>query len=161
MTFIKSMLLPAIVAISVSGCFSMITFEPFDIVKVVDLKNIEQADIFVGSRQWFSESFVSNKSIVGYEDEKLGVIIGNGVSEVGSDPFGLISYGMSYSFRVDTKKGKLKVTTKINKLTNTDSSGTYEAVNISPERISEAEDSISLMVKSLKVYIQRQGRTEW
>jgi hypothetical protein len=152
----------AIVAISINGCVSTEPYKPIELTNVIELKEMDQGIIFNGARQWFSEYFVSGESVIDYEDKDTGTIIGNGISRVGSDPFGIISYGINYTLRVDTKDGKLRISTKISKFTNSDSTnGTYDVANVSPARISEAEANVNLMVKSLEDYIQKNSKSEW
>ena len=161
MNISKKTLLITLASISISGCFSLVTFEPFELVSVVDVHGLEKTVTYNSSRQWFSENFVTGESVVNYENANLGTIIGNGVSDVGTDPLGLISYGIHYSLRVDAKEGKLKVTTKINKFTNTDVNGTYEVVRLSQDRIDDAKDSVNMMVGSLRLYVQESDKMNW
>ena len=137
-------------------------YKPIELVNVVELNDIGQEKIFNQTRQWFSEYFVSGESVIDYEDKSVGTIIGNGIADVGSDTFGIINYGIKYTLKVETKDGKLRVTTKINQFTNSDSTnGTYNVANVSEDRILAAEAEVNSMVKSLQEYIQKDNGASW
>jgi len=121
--------------------------------EVVEVQNQNQKEIYAKARQWFSQYFVSGKSVVDYEDPETGTIIGNGIAQIGTDPFGLIKYNIEYNIRIDTKDGKFRVVTKIIKHTNTDTNGTYDVNYLSKDRESLAVQHVSKIVSDINKYV--------
>jgi len=134
------------------GCATQ-QFKPVELTEVVEVGNKDQETIYNRTRQWFSQYFVSGKSVIDYEDKKEGTIIGNGIASIGSDPFGLIQYKIEYNVRIDTKDGKFRALTKIIKHTNTDSKSTYAVYAVSEERAADASKHVSKIVADIKAYV--------
>ncbi|MCP4700485.1 MAG: DUF4468 domain-containing protein [Gammaproteobacteria bacterium] len=147
-TFVAATLVAAL-----SGCVSMKTFQPTEITEVVDLPGKSKTEIFRSARQWFSQYFVSGESVVDYENEETGTIIGNGIADAGNDAFGIISYEIHYNIRIDVKDGKLRAATKVIKHTNTDTEKTYVVHYLSAEREQAAEQQVKRIVSEMKAYI--------
>lgn len=147
----------ALSLIAISGCQSTPTtmYQPIELTEVVDIPNQSQEEIYNKARQWFSQYFVSGKSVVDYEDKKEGVIIGNGIANNGS-MMGLIKYEFYYNIRIDTKDGKFRALTTITKHTNTDSNSTYDAVAVDQERINASKQKINELITQLKDYILKE-----
>lgn len=145
-----------------SGCAATPQIQPYQpvvITEIVEIPDQTQEQIYNKARQWFSQYFVSGKSVVDYEDKNEGVIIGNGVSDNGStDLIGLINYKLSfeYNIRLDTKDGKFRAMTTITKHQYTDTEGTHDSPNnVSPQRIESSKERIHILVNQLKEYIQK------
>jgi len=145
----------------VGGC-AMQPYVPIETAAVVELAGQKQRDIYNKTRQWFSQYFVSGASVVDYENQETGTIIGNGVATIGSDPFGLITYRIHYNIRIDTKDEKLRAVTKIIKHTNTDSKSTYDVSYLSEDRNAMATAHISTIVADIKKYVkERKDDSNW
>lgn len=134
------------------GCVAQ-QYQPIETTEVVKVSNQDQKAIYNKTRQWFSQYFVSGKSVVDYEDPETGTIIGNGIARIGSDTFGLIQYKIKYNIRIDTKDGKFRAITTIIEHTNTDSSSTYTVHNVSEERTNDAINHVSKIVNDIKAYV--------
>lgn len=150
-------------ALILAGCASTTPYKPNDIEVIVPVDNMTQDELYRKARQWFSQTFVSGKSVVDYEDATAGTIIGNGVTtSAGTISLGLIKTGFKYNLRVDTKDGRFRVLTTITEFTNTDSTnGTYK-VQASEARAKEAESYINALVEDLRKYVlQQQKATNW
>lgn len=134
------------------GCVTQ-PYKPIETTNIVEIPNQDQQTIYNKTRQWFSQYFVSGKSVVDYENPEAGTIIGNGVANVGSDPFGLIQYEIKYNIRIDTKDGKFRALTKIIEHTNTDSKSTYTVSNVSKAREAAAVEHVSKIVSDIENYV--------
>jgi hypothetical protein len=153
----KIVFVSAAIAFLSTSC-TMEQYAPVQRSEVISAPNQSQKSIYNKSRQWFSEYFVSGKSVVDYEDAQAGTIIGNGFAKIGSDPLGIIQYNINYSIRVDTKDGRLKVTTNVIKHSNTDSQHpTYDVVMVPQSRKDMAERHISSVIENLKAYVASRG----
>lgn len=147
-----------------SGCQTVSVYEPVEVTKIVNIPNHTQSNIYNKTRQWFSQYFVSGKSVVDYEDKETGTIIGNAIASNGTDPLGLIKYDFEYNIRIDTKDNKFRAMTTIVKHTNTDSTRTYDAVAITKERQADAEKKVSDIVNKIKSYVidnETNANTDW
>lgn len=138
--------------ILVAGCVPQ-QYKPIETTEVVNVPSQDQKNIYNKTRQWFSQYFVSGKSVVDYENPETGTIIGNGVAQIGSDPFGIIQYKIEYNIRIDTKDGRFRALTNIVKHTNTDSKGTYTVNNVSKNRETDAVNHVSKIVNDIKNYV--------
>ena len=150
----RSLLFGAVLVFGLGGCVTTQPYVPQEIVKVVEIPGKSKDEIFTKSRQWFSQYFVSGESVVDYENQEAGTIIGNGIAENGRDPFGLVAYDFHYNMRIDIKDEKFRATTSITKHTNTDSKSTYDTSYVDDERKRKAEAKVSSVVEDLKNYIQ-------
>jgi hypothetical protein len=147
--------------VSLAGC-AMQPFVPTETTEVVDLPGQKQRDIYNKTRQWFSQYFVSGKSVVDYENPEAGTIIGNGIADIGTDPLGMIKYRIQYNIRIDVKDEKLRAITKIIKHTNTDSSSTYDVSSITDDRNAKARAHVSAIVADIKKYVSsRKDDSKW
>ncbi|PSW82252.1 DUF4468 domain-containing protein [Photobacterium angustum] len=147
-----------------SGCQTVSVYEPVEVTKIVNIPNHTQSNIYNKTRQWFSQYFVSGKSVVDYEDKETGTIIGNAIASNGTDPSGLIKYDFEYNIRIDTKDNKFRAMTTIVKHTNTDYTRTYDAVAITKERQADAEKKVSDIVNQIKSYVidnETNANTDW
>src|SRR3954469_20214384 len=144
-----TVLLVATLVFLAAGCATQ-PVVPTEITEVVDLPGQKQRDIYNKTRQWFSQYFVSGKSVVDYESPEAGTIIGNGIADIGTDPVGIIKYQIHYNIRVDVKDEKLRAITKVNKHTNTDSSHTYDVGYITDDRSAKAKAQVSAIVADIK-----------
>lgn len=150
---LKSFLAVAFVAI-VTGCASTTPYQPTEVAEVVEIPGQSQEQIYNKSRQWFSQYFVSGESVVDYEDKSTGTIIGNGIALIGTSGLGIITEKIEYNLRIDTKDGRLRALTTINKHTNTDSTnGTYTTTYVPQDRVMRAEAQVKGIVADLKKYI--------
>ncbi len=84
----------------------------YETTKIENVQNKNKQAIFDKTRQWFSETFVSGKSVVDYEDKNAGVIIGNGVYAARTL---FSSMNAHYKMRVDIKDSKVRINTKVSK----------------------------------------------
>src|ERR1700742_4390947 len=98
MALLKTSVFVATLAL-MAGCATQ-PYVPVETTEVIDLPGQKQRDIYNKSRQWFSQYFVSGKSVVDYESPEAGTIIGNGIATIGSDPFGIIKYNIHYNIRL-------------------------------------------------------------
>lgn len=135
------------------GCATQQKFESTEIKQVVEVGNKDKETIFNSARQWFSEYFVSGKSVVDYEDKKEGVIIGNGIATIGTGPLGLIEYKIKYQVRVDTKDSKFRASTKVIEHMNSDTKSTYSVYSVSTERANNAEAHVKKIISELESYV--------
>lgn len=140
------------VSLSLAGCATT-EYKAVEVTSVVNVPNQDQKALFKKTRQWFSQYFVSGESVVDYEDPESGTIIGNGIANIGSDPFGIIQYKIKYNVRIDTKDNKFRALTKIIEHTNTDSKSTYTVSYVSKERIADAEKQVNEIVKDIETYV--------
>ena len=135
-------------------------YSPVQKEQVINASGQSQREIYNKSRQWFSHYFVSGKSVVDYEDPQSGSIIGNGISKIGSDPFGIIQYNIRYTIRVDTKDGRFKVTTNVIEHTNLDNQRPeYNAGVVSKSRDDMASKHIQEVVNNLKNYVSSRSHS--
>jgi len=149
--------------LSLTGCVTT-KYKQVEVTSVVNVPNQNQAALFQKTRQWFSHYFVSGESVVDYEDAESGVIIGNGIADIGSDPFGIISYSIKYNIRIDTKDNKFRAITKIIEHRNTDSDRTYTMSHVSEGRITDAESKVNEIVNNIEAYVtdkKLDSQSEW
>ena len=159
----KALLVAATIVLLLTGC-AMTEYKPVEITSVVNVPDQEQKELFKRTRQWFSQYFVSGESVIDYEDIESGTIIGNGMANIGTDTFGLITYKIKYNIRIDTKDNKFRALTKILEHINTDSQRTYSAAYITEERIADAEKHVNEIVKSIEEYVTDQkvdSNSDW
>lgn len=138
--------------IFLTGCATQ-PFVPTETTEVVDIPGQKQRDIYNKTRQWFSQYFVSGKSVIDYENPESGTIIGNGIADIGTDAIGIIKHRIHYNIRIDVKDEKLRAITKINKFTNTDSSSTYDVLYITEEKNAKAKAHVSAIIADIKKYV--------
>jgi hypothetical protein len=144
------------------GCVSTQPYTPVELTNVINVEGSNQKILFDKSRQWFSEYFVSGESVIDYEDKQTGTIIGNGISSIGSDTFGIIEYTIHYTIRVDTKDGKLRIKSTVIKHTNTDSTnGTYDTNYVPDDRKLKAQNKIDSIINNLESYINNSNDSNW
>lgn len=141
-----------ITSLALTHC-AMPQYSPVESAKVVAAPGWKQKPLFQKSRQWFSEYFVSGESVVDYEDVEAGTIIGKGIGTIGSDPLGIIQYRIHYTVRIDTKDGRLRVTTKIIKHTNTDHQRTYDVGHVPKGREDKAIRHMAEIVNNIEKYV--------
>lgn len=157
---IKHAFIFSAILFSVTACQATQSYTPVVVTNIVDIEK-SQSEIYNKARQWFSEYFVSGESVIDYEDSATGTIIGNGVADIGTDPFGFIKYKIHFSIRVDTKDGKFKTEYKINKHTNSDSTnGTYNVLSVSEGRNNLAKQEVEKITANLESYL-KQGASNW
>ena len=141
------------------GCATQ-PYVPVETTEVIDLPGQKQRDIYNKTRQWFSQYFVSGRSVVDYESPEAGTIIGNGIATIGSDPFGIIKYNIHYNIRLDMKDEKLRAVTRIIKHTNTDTKSTYDVTYSTEDRDAKAKAHVSTIVADIKKYVS-EGKDKW
>lgn len=159
MALMKTSALVATFALLV-GCATQ-PYVPIETTEVVDLPGQKQRDIYNKSRQWFSQYFVSGKSVVDYESAEAGTIIGNGIATIGSDPFAVIKYNIHYNIRLDMRDEKLRVVTRIVKHTNTDNKSTYDVTYATEDRNAKAKAHVSTIVADIKKYVSARKDDKW
>ncbi len=146
-----------LLAVSMGMCLSqcaMPQYTPLETTKVVTVSGVNQKEVFNRCRQWFSEYFVSGESVVDYEDAQVGTVIGKGVGKIGSDPLGIIAYHIRYTIRIDTKDGRMKITTKILNHTNNDGQRAPYDVNYIPQsRNDKAVRHMAEIVSEIERYV--------
>lgn len=135
----------------IAGC-AMQPVVPVEATETISIPGQSQRDIYKKSRQWFSQYFVSGKSVVDYENPEAGTIIGNGIAKIGST-MGVVVNEIHYNIRIDTKDEKFRVVTKIIKHTNTDSSSTYDVGYVTSERNADALAHVATIVANIKKYV--------
>lgn len=146
-----------------TGCVTQ-QYKPVETSNIVQVPNQNQKAIYDKTRQWFSQYFVSGKSVVDYENPETGTIIGNGIASIGSDAFGIIQYKIKYNVRIDTKDGKFRALTTINEHTNTDSSSTYTVNNVSKDREKDAINHVNKIISDIKDYVtnkKHDSKSDW
>lgn len=139
-------------ALLFAGCAGH-PYKPSELSNVIEIPGKDQKALYHKTRQWFSQYFVSGKSVVDYENPETGTIIANGTSRVGSDPFGIIKYNIKFNIRIDTKDGKLRALTTILEHTNTDSEKTYTVGYVSQDREGEAIKHVGTIIADLETYL--------
>ncbi|MDO9048184.1 MAG: DUF4468 domain-containing protein [Methylobacter sp.] len=135
----------------ITGC-AMQPVVPVDATETISIPGQSQRDIYKKIRQWFSQYFVSGKSVVDYENPEAGTIIGNGIAQIGST-LGVVVNSIHYNIRIDTKDEKFRVVTKIIKHTNTDSDSTYDVSNVTSGRNAAALAHVATIVADIKKYV--------
>jgi hypothetical protein len=151
------------VSIMITGCANT-EYKPVEVTSVINIPNQSKGDLFKKTRQWFSQYFVSGETAVDYEDAESGVIIGNGIANIGHDTFGVVVRKFKYNIRIDTKDNKFRALTTIIEHTNTDSRQTYVARAVSPDRIAEAEKHVIEIVNDIEAYITNKkidNKADW
>jgi len=170
MTIFKKTPMLAILILILSGCMSPPKqhpiYEPIEIVEIIEIPNEEKEDIYNKARQWFSQYFVSGESVIDYEDKKEGVIIGNGISNNGSNSqMGMVisKFSFEYTIRIDTKDNKFKTTITVTNHKYTIQGKTYTNKNVNPTLIESSKKEAKLITKKIKEYIQKknQEKEEW
>ncbi len=159
---ISNVLVSALILLA-TGCVTP-QYKPIETTNIIELPNYDQKTIYNKTRQWFSQYFVSGKSVVDYEDPEAGTIIGNGIARIGADPFGLIQYKIKYNVRIDTKDGKFRALTNIIEHTNTDSNITYTVVNVSKNREADAIKHVNKIVSDIENYVtdkKLDSKSDW
>ena len=143
-----------------SSCIATIPSKPVEIVEMREVPGLSKEQIFNKTRQWFSQYFVSGKSVIDYENANEGTIIGNGIAVLSP---GMIEERINYNIKVDTKEGRFRVTATILKHTNKDSSSIYTVVNLTQERIDNANRKVAETVSSLESYIMGNtgNKSDW
>jgi hypothetical protein len=136
----------------IAGC-AMQPVVPVDVTETISIPGQRQGEIYKKTRQWFSQYFVSGKSVVDYENPEAGTIIGNGIAKIGSDTLGIIRYEIHYNIRIDIKDEKFRAITKIIKHTNTDSNSTYDVNYVTAERNADALAHVATIVDNIKKYV--------
>lgn len=147
-----SVVIAMLMIVVTAGCVTQ-PVKPVEVTDVVEISGQDKAAIFNKSRQWFSQYFVSGKSVVDYENKDEGTIIGNGFATIGSDPLGIIKYGINYNMRIDAKDGRMRVITNITKHSNMDHKETYDVGYISEERNELAKNHVQKIVLDIKDYL--------
>lgn len=146
--------IPVIICVALFSSCATEPHVPAENAQVLTVSGQSKSTLFNKSRQWFSQYFVSGESVVDYESASAGTIIGKGIANVGGDAFGIITNKVHYTIRVDTKSGRMRVTTKIIKHTNTDSQRTYDVSRVSAARAGKAEQHLKGVVRDLERYVK-------
>jgi len=120
--------------------------------KIIQLDNQKKSDIYPKARQWFSEHFVSGKSVIDYENSEKGTIIGTGYTV--TDVVFTTKQNIKFSIKVDTKDNKVRIQMKTLQYFDENSSSTYEVTYISDARLSEAKAALEATARSLKTYLK-------
>lgn len=142
------------------ACQSTTPYVPTVVTNVVEVEK-NQTEIYNRARQWFSEYFVSGESVIDYEDASSGTIIGKGIANIGTGPFGIVDEKINFTIRVDTKDNKFKTEYTINKHTNYDSTnGVYDVFNVTEERNQSAKKKVESITSDLKNYVAG-GEVDW
>ena len=159
MKTIKTMsVLVILSAFLTTGCVTQ-KHIPSEETIVISAAGQSKKTIFHKARQWFSEYFVSGKSVVDYEDKEAGTIIAKGTARIGSDPFGIIGHHMKFSIRIDVKDGKFRALTRI--ISHYDVSSTvYDVTFISEERKKSAENYVEKIAKDIGAYINSKNNAK-
>lgn len=93
----------------VAGCASMTTTplqEKPVVIKVYD-SNKEKDDIYRIANEWMVETFKSSSEVIQYQDKEEGVIIGKGLTLIGSN-FAGSSYA-HFTIKIETKENKTRL----------------------------------------------------
>ena len=138
-----------------SGC-NTVQYAPSDITSIVKISGKTKTEIYSKARQWFSQTFVSGKSVVDYEDKEAGTIIGNSVADIGQGDLGFSNYAIDYNIRIDAKDGRMRVITKIISFTRTSvyDGKSNRADYVADEQLLQANAYVDNIVKSLENYIK-------
>lgn len=79
------------------------TFEDFDLSK---------SEIYTKSLQWLARTYTDSKEVIEFQDEKVGKIIGRGMSIVVFNPtlIAPININIQYTLTIDIKENKVRLT---------------------------------------------------
>jgi len=135
----------------IAGCFT--PYETVEVTQVVQAPKLNQVIIYDKIRQWFSQYFVSGKSVVDYEDKKVGTIIGNGIAQIDSNAFVGSVDNIHYNIRIDIKDNKFRVSTKITQHTTTTNEGTFTQNYVSEGTKALAAKHVKGIVDSIEKYV--------
>ena len=154
----KSMLiiLSLVTSLALTGCVTTQPYESVVMVNVVEVPNKDKNALFKKTRQWFSEYFVSGKSVVDYSDMEEGTIIGKGKAYVQDQDFtGLVRIYVRYTIRIDIKDGKFKATTTILNFTaaNNINEAGHPQGTPREEEAKSAEKVLNKLVNDIKTYV--------
>lgn len=141
------------------GCAGQ-QFQPSQNTTVVAVDGKDKLEIYDAARQWFSSYFVSGESVIDYENREVGTIIGKGMGQFGSDPFGLIDYRAHYTLKVETKNNKFRVTSEVLKHSNRDPDRIYDVGYLSPERVKQGEAHVQNVIENLESYVESNSGAE-
>lgn len=167
MKIIKRTSILVFIALILSGCMSTQQqhpiYRPVEIVEVINVQNKSKEEIYNATRQWFSQYFVSGESVIDYEDKKEGVIIGNGISNNGSNSqMGIVisKFSFEYTIRIDTKDNKFKTTITVTNHKYTIQGKTDTNKNVNPTLIESSKKEAKLITNKIKEYIQKKNQEE-
>lgn len=152
---IRLRIIATIILFSLLSACATQPYTPIETSEVVLVPGQSKAELYNKIRQWFSQYFVSGKSVVDYQDPKAGTIIGNGISSNGTDFTHLIKYEFKFNIRIDVKDGKFRAQTKILSHSNTDSTSTYTVGAVSQGRSASAEAKVKKIVGDIKAYVMK------
>jgi len=99
------------IIVLVAGCATIEKAHETEISYVENIPSQTKEKIFNGAKVWIAQTFRSAKAVIEYENEKEGVLIGNGSESypcfVGCGNKG--STSVSYTMRIDIKDQKVKL----------------------------------------------------
>ncbi len=112
------------VALMLSACATGTVHPPYSgpaAMKVVEVADKTQAEIYEGARQWIAENFKSSNAVIEYESRDTFTVIGNARS---ADMVACVSWGvikttfdatcmhpasMLYTMKVEAKDGRMRI----------------------------------------------------
>ena len=85
-----------------------------EVSEIVEIPNMEKKQIFDASKIWMAQSFKSSNSVVQYEDQDTGIIIGKGNMKYPcKGAWNCLAYEKTlvlFTVKIDTKDNKARVT---------------------------------------------------
>ncbi len=108
----KKLLRIAILVFWLTGCTSIgtVEFDPADLTYVYEIPGESQSDLYQEILKYIALNFVSAKSVIEYQDEGEGEVIGNGsIKYDGGWGEGLAAHTLDFAMRVRTRDGRIQV----------------------------------------------------
>ena len=81
--------------------------------RVVEVEGSSKTEIYSGTKIWLAEHFNSAEAVIDHDNEKDGVIIGNGIIDYPCQPsscFGTSHWGVSFKIKTEIKENRFKLT---------------------------------------------------
>lgn len=108
----KRLLVIAFLSYWLTGCSSIgtIQFDPADLTYVYDIPGESQSDLYQETLKYIALNFVSAKSVIEYQDEGEGEVIGNGsIKYDGGWGEGMAAHTLEFALRVRTRDERIQV----------------------------------------------------
>ncbi|MBA4381814.1 MAG: hypothetical protein C0406_04540 [Sideroxydans sp.] len=97
-----------------AGALSMAEGVDKPVEVIFEVSNVQKDDLFIRSKTWVSETFVSGKSVIDSAEKETGTIIAKGyIDRACEGMFDCLANGgnkVGFKLRIDTKDGKVRTT---------------------------------------------------
>jgi len=105
----KRVVLMMVVAITLCGCsgYRALSSSEMHIQKVVEIPNTPKGVLFNRSRMWYATAFKSANTVIQYENEENGTIMGNGFVV---DSIMTSHHELRFSIQTEVKDNKARIT---------------------------------------------------